>query len=194
MDFCVLGLLMQGPASLYELNSAFARSLSLFYRASLGSLQAALRKLLGAGYVEIASEEPKGRRKRIYRIREEGRVRFLHLMGSPLPKARLEETALARYYFLGLLPSPVERAAALDRIIADASTALSGLESLSAEISALDIPPEYREIFRYQAGTLEYGLAAHRTALGWFRRRRAEERMAGRSGVVVRTLGRRGDR
>jgi len=188
MDFCILGLLMLGPASLYELNAAFARSLSLFYRASLGSLQAALRKLLAAGYVEIASEEPGGRRKRLYRIREEGRARFFALMSAPLPETRLEETALARYHFLGFLPGPAERATVLDRIISDAGKALAGLETLAAEISALVIPPEYLEMFRYQRGTLEYGIAAHRSALRWFRRRRAEERRAGRSGVVSRRM------
>lgn len=114
----------------------------------MGSLQAALRKLLDAGYIEVAGEESGGRRKRSYRIREEGRTRFLSLMTSPLPEARLEETALARYHFLGLLAGPVERTAVLDRIIADAGKALAGLESLDAELSALAVPPEYLEIFR----------------------------------------------
>lgn len=107
-------------------------------------------------------------------------MRFFRLMVSPLPETRLEETALARYHFLGLLPGPAERATVLDRIISDAGKALAGLETLAAEISALVIPPEYLEMFRYQRGTLEYGIAAHRAALRWFRRRRGEERRAAR--------------
>lgn len=83
---------------------------------------------------------------------------------------------------------PQERIAVLYRIIADAGKALAGLETLDAELSALEVPPDYREIFRYQRGTLEYGIAAHRAALGWFRRRRAAERRAGRAGSVTRRM------
>ena len=49
MGHVILGLLMLlGPQTLYSLNKQFERGPSLFYRASFGSLQSALRGLLAA--------------------------------------------------------------------------------------------------------------------------------------------------
>lgn len=176
MDFCVLGLLLMKPLSLYQLNAAFERSLSLFYRASLGALQAAVKRLMAAGYIELASQEPGGRRTRLYRIRDEGRARFMELLHEPLPESRLEETALARYFFLGLVPSPGERIAVLDRIIADAGRSLEGLKAYEYELSRLCVPAGAAGILGYQTGTLGYGITAHKAAIRWFKRRRTEER------------------
>lgn len=187
MDFCVLGLLLMKPLSLYQLNAAFERSLSLFYRASLGALQAAVKKLLAAGYIELASQEPGGRRAKPYRIREEGRARFMELLHEPLPESRLEETALARYFFLGLVPSPGERIAVLDRIIAEASRSLEGLEAYEHELSSLDVPAGAAGILGYQAGTLGYGITAHKAAIRWFKRRRTEERKKARAAAGAGT-------
>jgi DNA-binding PadR family transcriptional regulator len=180
MDFCVLGLLLMGPLSLYQLNAAFERSLSLFYRASLGALQASIKKLLAAGYIELASVESGGRRAKLYRIRDEGRARFTELLHEPLPESRLEETALARYFFLGLVPSSGERVAILDRIIADASRSLAGLEASKSELSKISVPASYAGILSYQVGTLDYGITAHKAAIRWFKRRRALERAKAR--------------
>ncbi len=176
MDFCVLGLLFINPLSLYQLNAAFERSLSLFYRASLGALQSAVKKLLAAGYIELASQEPDGRRAKIYRIRAEGRARFMEMLHEPLPESKLEETALARYFFLGLVPNIGERTAVLDRIISDVSRVLDGLKAYKDELSRLTVPAAYAELLGYQAGTLDYGIAAHKAALRWFKSRRALER------------------
>jgi PadR family transcriptional regulator, regulatory protein AphA len=176
MDFCVLGLLLMSPLSIYQLNAAFERSLSLFYRASLGALQVAVKKLLSSGYIELASVETGGRRAKIYRIRDEGRARFMELLHEPLPESRLEETALARYFFLGLVPNIGERIAVLDRIISDAGHALAGLEAYRGELFRLTAPATYAEPLGYQAGTLDYGITAHKAAIRWFKRRRAQER------------------
>lgn len=191
MDFCILGLLMTGPQSLYQLNAAFERSLNLFYRASLGAVQAAVKKLLAAGYIEAAGQEDTGRRAKYYRIRDEGRAFFFSSMLEPLPESRLEETALARYFFLSLVPRRADRIAILDRIIADADRSLAGLLANQANLAGLELPSGYAEAFAYQTGTLSYGIAAHRAALRWFKKRRAEERARAKteSAASVRAAG-----
>jgi len=192
MDFCVLGLLLMKSLSLYQLNAAFERSLSLFYRASLGALQASVKKLLAAGYIELASQEAGGRRAKFYRIRDEGRARFRELLHEPLPESRLEETALARYFFLGLVPCSGERVAILDRIIADASRSLAGLEAYRTELSRISVPDGDAGILGYQTGTLDYNITAHKAAIRWFKGRRTEERrmsIAASAATIRTTVG-----
>lgn len=169
MDFCILGLLLMKAQSSYELNQAFAQSLSLFYSSSLGSIQIALKKLLALGYVELQSEESGGRRKKIWQATAAGEVWFRSAMHSPLNPARLEESALARLHFLGLVDDPAERCRVLELIVATVERALAGLEDMAGQYQNLEHPAPWNTWLRYQLATLDYGLASHRQGLAWFR-------------------------
>ena len=69
MGNVILGLLLLlGPQTLYSLNKQFEQGPSLFYRASFGSLQSALRTLLAAGSVRIHEETDGGRLKKALRV------------------------------------------------------------------------------------------------------------------------------
>jgi len=167
-DFCVLGLLILKAMTIYELNKEFKATIGLFYSASLGSLQVVLRQLLAKGHISMR-EIPKGRRMRkVYTITEAGQESFFQTMHAPIPASRLEETSLARLYFLGLLSDASERGRVLTLITATIGAVLTELEARKAELGRLSIPMEYQTIFRYQAKTLDYGIMAHKAALEWF--------------------------
>lgn len=168
-DFCVLGLLLIRDMTIYELRQAFSRSLALFYSASLGSLQVAVRKLLAAGLVSVRELREGRRLKKVYRIEPAGTEAFFSGMTAEIPLSRLEVTALARLHFLGLLKSTRERKEVLFLIVAAIETALAGLEELKGRLSGLSVPAAERAVFAYQQKTLEYGIMAHRAGLAWFR-------------------------
>lgn len=168
MEFCVLGLLMMRDLSLYDLNQAFKASLALFYSASLGSLQVALRNLEARGLVAYDEVLVGRRAKKVYRILPEGKQTFFSGFQEPLPPARLEAVALSRVHFLGLLPTDDVRRQALDLIVAAVAAALRDLEALEGSLQTLPLPESARPVFRYQMKTLDYGLQAHRLALKWF--------------------------
>jgi DNA-binding PadR family transcriptional regulator len=176
MDFCILGMLMYSPLSLYDLKLAFQSSLSLFYSASLGSMQVTLAKLLGQGLIEIASESATGRRKRTYRITAAGRARFFEAMLQEIPMSRIEETALARYFFLGLVESKEVRIQILELLIRTAEQALASLEAGRIEYRQAEIPDGFKKQAAYQLATLDYGIMAHGNGVAWFKERLAEER------------------
>jgi len=50
MENVILGLLMIQSLTLYELNQSFKQGISMFYSASFGSLQAAVKSLLSKGW------------------------------------------------------------------------------------------------------------------------------------------------
>lgn len=178
MDFCVLGLLAISPMSLYDLNRAFERWLGLFYSASLGSIRATLAKLQEKGWIRSEEDAGNPRGRKVFTLEASGREAFRALMLSPLPQARLEDTALARYHFLGLLPDRRDRAAALAVIVRAVEDACSALEQVGREVDALDVPDAWKEAASYQRATLDYGLAAHRAGLEWFRAALAKEELA----------------
>ncbi|MEV4241957.1 hypothetical protein AB0J63_00950 [Streptosporangium canum] len=84
----------------------------------------------------------------------------------------LETAALSRLYFLGLL-EPAERVPVLRRITARIEADLARFSALDKHLDkhldTLDIPEEHRDLVTHQRATLDYGIAAHRFMLEWFR-------------------------
>lgn len=171
MGSFILGLLMAlGPQTLYSLNRQFQAGPSLFYSASFGGLQSALRGLVAAGHVTVAEVTAGGRHKRIHTITDDGVAAFHAWIRSP-PEGDLEVAALTRVFHLGLIKEATERRAILAGIIEAIEGELAVLQHLEEALAdeTKSIPPGYREVLRYQVATLDYGVTAHRMGLAWFR-------------------------
>ncbi|AZC13208.1 helix-turn-helix transcriptional regulator [Microbacterium sp. ABRD28] len=178
MKFVVLGiLLMSGPQTLYSLNKEFERGPSQFYRASLGSLQTALKGLLDAGCVTVLAATERGRAKKYYTATDLGEQTLHSWIRSDQVGTDLEVAALSRLFLLGLVDDAAERRAILGRIAEQIDEELGRLEAfaddLDQQISML--PAAQQAAVRYRRATLDYGLMAHRVGLAWFRERAAEE-------------------
>lgn len=177
MGSFILGLLLAlGPQTLYSLNRQFQAGPSLFYSASFGGLQSALRGLVASGHVTVAEVTDSGRHKRIHTISEAGVAAFHAWIRSPLD-GDLEVAALSRLFHLGLIEQPAERRAILAGIIGAIEGQLADLEGLGEVLAAQtrEVPPEVRDVVRYQLATLDYGVTAHRAGLAWFRALTAAE-------------------
>ncbi|SFR69850.1 DNA-binding transcriptional regulator, PadR family [Agromyces sp. CF514] len=176
MGNVILGLLLIGPQTLYSLNKQFEQGISLFYRASYGSLQSALKSLLAKGHVTFVEGIDGGRNKKTYSITDAGSAAFDAWMHAPVVGGDLEVAALSKLYLLGLVDDADARLAVLDDLVAAVEGEVAALEGFAVQIDALDVPPQYAQLFRYRRATLDYGLMSHRASLDWFRALAAEER------------------
>jgi DNA-binding PadR family transcriptional regulator len=167
MGNVILGLLLLAPQTLYSLNKQFERGISLFYRASYGSLQSALKSLLVKGQVSFVEGIEGGRNKKTYSITTAGRDAFDQWMTAPVSGGDLEVAMLSKLFFLGLVQDRDVRRAVLDDLIAAVARERDELEAYGASIDATGVPHEYEHIFRYQRATLDYGLRSHRAGLDW---------------------------
>ena len=171
MGSFILGLLMAlGPQTLYSLNRQFQAGPSLFYSASFGGLQSALRGLVASGHVTVSEVTDHGRHKRIHTITDDGSAAFHAWIRSPL-EGDIEVAGLTRLFHLGLIQDPADRREILDGIIGAIEAQLADLEGLGESIATQTqgVPPEVRDIVRFQVATLDYGVAAHRAGLAWFK-------------------------
>lgn len=166
MQFLILGLLLDGPLTLYDLHKRFRAGVSLFYAASFGSIQRALRQLETQGWAVPEDAHHGGRRRKLYAVSESGRAAWREWMTSPLTGADPEQLMLARVYLLGSLPSAA-REDAVAVIRARLAEDHARLSALADELDATDVPTAVAEVYRYRRATLEYGLRSHRLALGW---------------------------
>ena len=168
MENVVLGLLIIHSLTLYELNRAFKQGISMFYSASYGSLQFAVKNLLNNRMIVFEEKVEKGRNKKVYSITEHGKDAFFRWMLDEIPANKLEVTALSKVYFLGLIQEIEQKKQILLEILSKIQKVQDELGKMNQEISRFEIPDSYRDILKYQLKTLDYGLQAHSFAREWF--------------------------
>ena len=167
MGSFILGLLLTfGPQTLYSLNKLFQEGASLFYSASYGALQSALRGQVAAGHISVSELTENGRLKKVHTITDEGTAAFFEWLGGPLD-GELELAVLTRLFHLGLVTDPAERDRIVSGMVAATTEQLAELEKVQSGVDGQQIPPEVADIFQFQTATLDYGITAHRSALAW---------------------------
>ena len=168
MENVVLGLLIIHSLTLYDLNRAFKQGISMFYSASYGSLQIAIKNLLAKEMVVFEERVDKGRNKKVYSITEHGQAAFYQWMLDEIPTSKLEVTALSKVYFLGLIQDMDQRKQIVLEILKKIEYVQQELAKINREIRQVEIPLAYPEILNYQLKTLDYGLKAHAFGKEWF--------------------------
>ncbi len=168
MQFVILGLLLAGPLSLYDIQRHFERVVSLFYSASAGSIQRSLRQLLAEGRVVIEEPAAAGRGRKPYRITPAGREAWRHWMLGPLSGSELETAMLARVFLLGRLEDPEDRARVIDGIRARIDVEDEALRALADAVPTASAPERSSDpVLRFQLATLEYGQRSLALARAW---------------------------
>lgn len=167
MENVVLGLLLIQSLTLYELNQAFKQGISLFYSASYGSLQTAVKNLLAKGFVVFEEKVDRGRNKKVYSITPQGRTAFMQWMLAEVPANKVEITALSKIFFLGQVPEIAQKKRILQDILAKIQAVHADLTRLKDEISRYDISPAGQETYKYQLKTLDYGIQNFAVAVEW---------------------------
>ena len=98
----LLGFLVEGDLTGYELKHLMERSVGFFFGASYGSIYPALKDLEGAGLVRstrvIQSERPN---KKVYSITPEGEAYFRKALGEPPASDTFRSEFLMHLFFGG---------------------------------------------------------------------------------------------
>ncbi len=173
MEFVILGLLLIRNLSQYDMKNALQQKISPFFSPSLGSIQAALKKLERNGQVSFNEVVESGRRKKIYTINEVGKKYFMDWMLSPVAPGRLEQEVTTRLFFLGLM-QPIERLAMVEAVIAQLESTVREFEDTSIEANQKEVPENLKNVVTFQMKTLELGLFYHKNMLEWFKKLSAE--------------------
>ncbi len=170
MEYVILGLLFLKPMTIYEINSSFKQGISLFYSASYGSIQSALKKITRNLWAEVSETIENGRQKKFYTVSAAGRSVFFDWMESSPDMKKLEVSVLSRLFFLGLIETPSKRKTILDTIISAINNAYEELGQYHDKLSGMieDIDEDSKTIAAYQVNTLEYGIMSHKAALDFF--------------------------
>lgn len=97
LEYILLGMLMEGTMSGYDLKKTIDSTVGTFYKASYGSLYPALKRLADKGMVTL-TETDNSKNKKLYTLLPSGRIAFLEWLSGPMQSGRNEQ--LIRIFFL----------------------------------------------------------------------------------------------
>ena len=174
MDHIILGLLLLRSCSLYELRARMEAGLNLMYSSSMGSIQAAVRKLLQSGYIDVSEVAGNSRKKKIYSITAAGKEAFTAWVSSPVSGVTARNPELAKLYFMAF-SDPASRVSNLKATLSELKTTYEILDGIFRQGEAMEVPENAREILHYQLASARYGRDFMKFQIDWYEKFLKEE-------------------
>ena len=200
MDKLILGLLMIKHFTVYEIRQVMRQNFSSMCSDSLGSIQAALKKLSQQGAVTYSEYVEKGKMKKEYAITASARILFLEWLKTPIDMSKNKNMDLGKFLFMGYLPKK-EQLQMLDLTIEGLEVEVQEFEAVKDAIrfteeqekvkayleqnshlatelietsQAADLAESISQIGYFEMKTLEFGLDSARFQLDWFTKLRQQ--------------------
>ncbi|MGW7004526.1 PadR family transcriptional regulator [Streptomyces sp. NPDC054933] len=155
----VLGLLVDQPASGYDLMKRFNTSLANVWPATQSQVYGELARLAAGGLIDVSAEGPRGRKE--YTLTDEGLAELRRWLTETQPEQQ-RSAALLRVFFLGVL-TPEQ---AVDHLAKVAEQAASDHAQLRRLRDSLDWDEEGMLTANGRLA-LEYGLRLHAMREEW---------------------------
>ncbi|MDE7406067.1 MAG: PadR family transcriptional regulator [Clostridiales bacterium] len=167
MEYIILGLLLLQSRTIYQLRKRINDGLSLMYSCSTGSIQAAIKKLLKSGYIEVDEIVEGGKQKKLYSITNAGKVQFNLWVNSAIENNGAKNPELAKVYFMGFSEKEA-RVKLLENYIDNLKNTLSNLERICKDGEELFSRSQENDILFYQLQTAKYGRDLIRFNIDWY--------------------------
>ena len=156
MDNIILGLLLLSSRTIYQLHERIDKGLNMMYSSSMGSIQAAIKKLLNCGYIQYEEIVENGKYKKIYSITDSGKQHFIDWVSTPMEIQNSRNPELAKLYFMGF--STIEkREAGLHKYISKLKEQYDVLNTICKEAENVRVSQEHKDILYYQFAAAQYG-------------------------------------
>ena len=171
MDNLILGLLLFKGRTIYEIKERIAQGMNMMYSASIGSIQAAIKKLLGAGFIVCEEAVENGKFKKVYIITDAGRAAFNEWINSPFDDSLGKNPEMLKIYFMGV-SNREGREQRIERHI-ESLRAVHLQDSMIVEeasqfVSVNELSPEMRDIANYQMMSAKFGADIIQFQIEWF--------------------------
>ena len=152
MDKIILGILMLHRMTAYELRNFIKNNFKSMYSDSLGSIQAALKKLFELEMVTFEELVEKGVNKKRYSITETGQEALIEWIKIPINTSKTKNYDFGKLFFMGYV-SKKDQKTLIDKIILSLEEEYEALKKLKESI---DVDEESEEIRNYLFADIEY--------------------------------------
>lgn len=118
MENIILSLILLKPMTIYEMRAYIQQNISTVCSDSLGSMQAAIKKLIEKGYVIVTEYVENNTIKKRYSVTSEGVKYYKGWVGTPINIQKMKSMEEGKFFFLGIAPGE-KRVAFLKAYISD---------------------------------------------------------------------------
>lgn len=162
LEFIILGFLMCGETSGYDLKQWMTKSTSYFFDASFGSIYPALKRL-GDKQLVVFKESVEGSKyKKVYQITETGKEAFMKWIAEPIAFEKSKQDHLVKIFFYEFLPK--------EKAIANLKELIEVIQPIEKNlISQKEEATEKYDVnqFFYRYATMGYGIDYYRFIMNW---------------------------
>ena len=169
MDNIILGLLLMCNRTIYQLRDRISKGINLMYSSSMGSIQAAIKKLLNCGYIQYEEAVENGKYKKIYSITDSGKQNFIEWVSTPMEIQSSKNPELAKLYFMGF-STKEKREAGLQEYISKLKEQYDVLNAICKEAENVKVPDEDKDILHYQLTAARYGKDFMKFNIEWYQK------------------------
>lgn len=165
LEYIIMGMLMEGSMSGYDLKKTIDGSVGTFYTASYGSLYPALKRMTERGQLSVLDTED-SKNKKLYTLLPEGRELFFRWLGEPLQSTRME--LLGKIFFYDYLDEDT-RQQRLDEYLTKIAGEIGRLRAVEQIVAGELAELPHPEHYYYRVSVLSYGLAHYLMEQEWIR-------------------------
>ncbi|WP_077610351.1 PadR family transcriptional regulator [Clostridium sp. Marseille-P2415] len=162
LEFIILGFLMNGEKSGYDLKQWMTYSTSYFFDASFGSIYPALKRLESKRLVLFHESVEGSKYKKVYRITESGKEAFLNWVAEPVLFEKSRQDHLVKIFFYEFLPK--------ENAIANLKALVKMIEPVVRDLISQreDAAEKYdKDRYFYRYATMAYGIDYYNFVLKW---------------------------
>ena len=196
MDKIILGILMLRRMTAYELRNTIRDNFKSMCSDSLGSIQAALKKLLSLKMVTFEDLVEKGINKKRYAITDIGEKVLMEWIKIPIDISKTKNIDMGKLLFMGYIPKN-EQKNLINKIILSLEEEYSELKNLKESINfenerlgienylltdteyqeriknlnkKNNVSENIKEISKFTLATLDYGIDVVDFNIKWFKK------------------------
>lgn len=134
----------------------------------MGSIQAAIKKLLNCGYIQYEEAVENGKYKKIYSITDSGKQNFIEWVSTPMEIQSSKNPQLAKLYFMGF-STKEKREAGLQEYISKLKEQYDVLNAICKEAENVKVSDD-KDIFHYQLAAARYGKDFMKFNIEWYQK------------------------
>ena len=169
MDNIILGLLLLENRTIYQLRERIRKGMDLMYSSSMGSIQAAIKKLLNHGHISYEERVENGKCKKIYSITDSGKHCFFEWLNSPFEAQGAKNPELVKVYFMGF-SDKASRKINVEKYLSHLTERYHALNAICEEANSIVVTEESKDIIFYQLATARYGRDFMKFNMEWYKK------------------------
>lgn len=163
IEHVIVGMLLQGKMSGYDLKKVIEQSIGVFYKISYGSLYPALKRMTERGWIN-EEETGNSKNKKLYSVQPEGIQSFHLWLKEPLQANKREH--LLKIFFYDHLDEPT-RLQQLEAYQRGVQMQIAQMEHVQQIVSGELERIENKEDYYYRLSVMDYGIQFFKMENHW---------------------------